>query len=159
MAQHTVLLAQSHDVTVSRWMILRLVSGQQCLAAEGFDSNKNFKAAGASKQTYQFFLFCDLRVALNKERNLNFLFNHLLEQILGFPVFVEIVGGEHHHPNTGSFGVPQALHRCFQRLASHLPAGNLDDGAKVTSKWTPASRIYAEHRNNVAPQIPLRRWN
>src|SRR6266581_2786195 len=102
MAQHAMLPAQFHDIAICRWMILRLVNRQQCLTVERFDSNKHFKAAGPSEEAHQFLLLCDLSVALNEEWNVDLLGNHLLEQIVRLGILVEVVGCEHHHPDTRS---------------------------------------------------------
>src|SRR6266849_8785680 len=115
-------------------MILCLMNREQRLAAERFHPNEHLKTACPSEETHQFLLLRDLSVALNEEWNVDLLGNHLLEQIVSLGILVEVVGCEHHHPNTRGLCMPQALHRRFDRLAAHLPAGDFDDRAEVAGE-------------------------
>lgn len=75
--------------------ILLFVCGDQCFPVKGFDSNKYLVAASPSKQFHKALLFCNLGVALNKEFDLKFFFDHRFKQELGLWVFIEIVRSEH----------------------------------------------------------------
>ena len=130
-------------------MILRLVRRKQCLPAERFDPDKHFEAARSTHQTDEFFLFCNLRVALREKRNADVLRNHLFEQFFGFGVLVEIVGGKHYQTDTCGLRVAKTFHRRCDRLAANLPAGDFVTEQKLQVKGSRArDRCRASARHN-----------
>src|SRR5215470_9095381 len=135
-------------------MILTFVRGKKSLPVEGLHSYKHFEAPRSSQTPDKVFLFRNLRIALDEERQPHLFRDHPVQQFQSIGIFVEIVGGEHDQTHAGGFRGTQTLHRSLYGLTADLPSGNFDNRAEVAGERAASSGIDTEHGNDVSAQIP-----
>ena len=105
---NSVPAAYLNNIAIKLRMILSLVSGDQNLAIERFNSDEYLKTSRPGEQLDKVFLFGNLRIALHKEGEIELLVDHCFQQGARFRIFVEIVGSEHHHFDASCFRSSQA---------------------------------------------------
>src|SRR5690349_14450479 len=105
---------------------------------------------GTAEQFDEFRLPRDLRIALNKKRQINALFNHLFEKLRCLGILVEVIRREHDKANASSLGCLEALDGGLNTLASDSMTGDLNDRTKVAGERTTSRRIDTDHRNEIS---------
>ena len=152
-AQDAVLLAEIHDQSILRRMVLRLASGKQHGAVEGFNPEEHLVAPRPRHEGNELRLLHDLRIALHEERDTQIFRDHRTQEMFNARDLVEVVRGEHDHAYASSLGRAKRLERYLQRLVAEHAPSELRDRAECAPIRTSAGGVDPHLRNHVTTHL------
>src|SRR6185369_93855 len=91
---NAILMAQTDESCVIFRVVMSLVHLQKGSPVKTLGPQENMSTTGARHQLNEFSLFEHLSITLSKERQIELLVNHRLQQLWGLRILVEIVGGK-----------------------------------------------------------------